>query len=173
MFASTVERLGHVATLYHREAQKCARGKAYLAAVIVQTAALEAALQAMCSLYLKDVQTTAVYRQKRFRRKRNRALEFSLYQLINIAAELQWLPRKRIVWAGKRTDLAGFAHEIREVRNLVHPGQWANRRWNAMKITKGMYAVAHEVFGVATSWLLHRVEQDILKAMKREQEKGA
>jgi hypothetical protein len=115
---------------------------------------------------------TAVYRQKRFRRKRDRALEFSLYELIKIAAELQWLPRKRITWAGKRADIAGFTHEVRKVRNLVHPGQWANRHWNAMKITKRMYGVTYEVFDVASSWLLQGVERDLLKAMKRKERRS-
>jgi hypothetical protein len=139
MSTSTFDRLNHVAILYRREAHKCARAKAYLAAVIMQVAALEAMLQATCSLYPQDVKRTAVYRQKKFRRKRDRALEFSLYQLIKIAAELQWLPPKRVTWAGKRADLAEFAHEVRELRNLVHPGKWASKRGNAMKFTKGGY----------------------------------
>jgi hypothetical protein len=42
MFRSTPDRLSHVATLYHDEARKCAQGKAYLGAVVMQMAALEA-----------------------------------------------------------------------------------------------------------------------------------
>jgi hypothetical protein len=172
MSTSTFDRLNRAAILYRSEAHKCARAKAYLAAVIMQVAALEATLQAMCSLYAQDVRTTAVYGRKKFRRKRDRALEFSLYELIKIAAELQWLPPKRVTWAGKRADIAGFAHKVRKLRNLVHPGKWANKRGNAMKFTKGVYAATYEVSDVAISWLGHRVKQDLLKAMTREEKRS-
>jgi len=135
----------------------------------MQVSALEAALQAMCFIYPNDVKKTAVYRNKKFRGTRNKALEFSLKQLIDIAAELSWFPSKQITWAGKRATLAGFSHEIREVRNLVHPGKSARERSPMMKFTKGIYEVVYEVFDVATSWLRHRVEQGLLKAMEREE----
>lgn len=164
---STSDRLGRVAECYYREAHKCARGKAYLAAIIMQAAALEAMLQAMCSLYPKDIKSTATYQRKRFRRKRDRALEFTLNQLINIASEAKWFPSKRYTWAGKRTDVAGFTHEVRKVRNLVHPAQWAKER-TPMKITKGVYEVSYEILEVTNSWRLHRIEQGLLKSMKAE-----
>jgi hypothetical protein len=159
------DRLLELATSYHREARKCAKGRAYLAAVVMQVATLEAALQAMCTIYLNDVKKTIVYQRKKFRGKRYRALEFSLYQLITIAAELSWFPSKHITWAGKRTDLAGFTHEIRKVRNLVHPGAWARERKDPTKFTKGIYEAVYEVFEVASSWLQRRVEQDLRKRM--------
>lgn len=107
-FNGVADRLIRAATVYHREAQKCLRGKAYLAAVVMQVSVLEASLQAMCMLYANEVELTAVYRTKKFRRKRSRALELSLNQLINIARELRWLPPKQFIWAGKRADVAGF-----------------------------------------------------------------
>lgn len=162
------DRLLELATSYNREARKCAKGRAYLAAVVMQVAALEAGLQAMCSIYLRDVKKTTVYQRKKFRGKRNRVLEFSLHQLIAIAAELAWFPPKRITWGGKRADLAGFAHEIRKVRNLVHPGVWARERKDPMKFTKAVYEVVYEVFDVASSWLQNRVERDLRRRTARE-----
>ena len=147
------------------------KGKAYLAAVVMEVAALEAALQSMCGIYLTDVKKTAVYRAKKFRRKRDRALEFTLKQLIDVAAELGWLPPKRTTWAGKRSDLAGFTHEVREFRNFVHPGRFAKER-TTMKFSKGTYDVVYEICDVANSWLLRRIEQGLLKAMEREERKG-
>jgi hypothetical protein len=163
------DRLIQLAAAYHREARRCARGKAYLGASVMQVAALEAGLQAMCFLFPKEVKRTTVYANKRFRSQRNKSLEFSLNQLINIADELGWLPSKRITWAGKRTTLAGFSHEIREVRNCVHPGVWARQRSDSLKFTKGVYGIVFEVFDVANSWLLHRVEKSLQRAMKREE----
>jgi hypothetical protein len=122
----------------------------------------------MCLLYPEEVKKTSVYAKKRFRGKRNRALEFSLSQLIDIAEELRWFPPKRITWAGKRTTVGGFSHEIRKVRNFVHPGGWARERSNPLKFTKGVYGVVYEVIDVANSWLLHRLEKSFLRAMARE-----
>jgi hypothetical protein len=163
------DRLNELMLSYRREARRCLRAKSYLAATVMQVSAFEAGLQAMCFLYPDEVKRTSVYANKRFRGTRYRALEFSLHQLISIADELGWFPAKRISWAGKRTTLAGYSDEIRKVRNYVHPGVWARDGANPLKFTKGVYGVADEVIDVANSWLLHRVETDLLKAMKREE----
>ena len=164
-----LDRLNELANSYRREARKCVKARAYLAATVMHVAGSEALLQAMCFLYPEEVKKTSVFAKKRFRSERNKALEFSLNQLINIADELGWLPPKRVTWAGKRTTLAGFSHEIRKVRNLVHPGQWARERSNPTRFTKGVYRGVEEVVEVANSWLLHRLERSLLKAMAREE----
>ena len=170
---NTSDRLNELMLSYRRESRRCLRAKAYLAATVMQVSAFEAGLQAMCFLYAEEVKRTTVYARKHFRGKRYRALEFSLHQLISIADELGWFPPKRIRWAGKRTTLAGYSHEIRKVRNYVHPGVWARDGAQPLRFTKGVYGVADEVIDVANSWLLHRVEKDLLRAMKREDRKKA
>src|SRR5581483_3303701 len=107
----TFDRLIELFNIYHREVRRCIKSKAYFAATIMEVSALEAGLQAMCLLYPNEVRRTNVFQSKKFRRKRNKVLEFTLNQLIEIAAELSWLPSKRITWAGKRTTIAGFTHE--------------------------------------------------------------
>ncbi len=145
------DRLNELAKVYDSEARKCLRARAYLGASVMQVAAFEAGLQAMCFVYPEDVKKTSVYQRKRFRGRKNRALEFSLYQPINIAAELSWFPPKLFTWAGKRASIAGFSHEVRKVRNVVHPGEWGRKEWETMKFTKGLYQVVYEVFDVANS----------------------
>jgi hypothetical protein len=125
----------------------------------MQVSALEAALQAMCFMYPQDVKRTQTFQRKRFRKSRYKALEFSLFELINIADELAWFPPKKVNW-GKRATLAKFAHEIRKLRNFVHPGVWA-RELKPTQFTKRSHAVILEVFDVATDWLVHRIYQDI------------
>jgi len=49
------DRLGRLALFYHREAAKCERGRAYLAACVIKGAALEALLKGMCFLYPSDL----------------------------------------------------------------------------------------------------------------------
>ncbi|MFI5092977.1 MAG: hypothetical protein ACHQIK_06010 [Candidatus Acidiferrales bacterium] len=165
------DRLNELMLSYRREARRCLRAKAYHAATVMQVAAFEAGLQAMCFLYPVEVKRTGVYANKHFRGKRNKGLEFSLNQLINIADELRWFPAKRVTWAGKRATVAGFSHEIRKVRNNVHPGVWARDRADPIRFTKGVYGVVDEVIDVANSWLLHRIEKNLLKTMKREDRK--
>lgn len=167
---SISDRLINVVNFYHREAGKSVRGRAYLAACVMPGAALEGSLHAMCFLYPRDVKKTTVYQRKvkrGFRWKRNKALEFKYAELIDIADELSWFPPKKITW-GKRTTLAGFAHELRKLRSYVHPGVWAPERPHSMKFTKRVYDVAYEIFDVANSWLIHRVEESLKKRMKRE-----
>jgi len=162
------DRLGKLAGFYQREARKCARARAYFAASVMQAAALEAALQAMCFLYPEHVRKATVYQRKKFVGKRYKALEFNLYQLIKVAEELAWFPLKRATWAGKRKTLAGFAHDVRELRNFVHPGKWAREHPNTTKFTRGTYAAVYEVCEVATDWLVHRVHETLRAHMKRE-----
>jgi hypothetical protein len=164
---SISDRLTQLANFYHLEARRCVRGRAYLASAIMQVSALEAALLSMCFIYPEEVKRTNVYLRKRFRKKRYRAFEFNLYELINIADGAGWFPPKKLTWAGKRAGLAGFVHEARECRNYVHPGKWARER-KPLKFSKGVYGVVLEIFEVATSWLLHRIEQSLRKRMKRE-----
>ena len=154
------ERLIKLAMFYDAEAVRCARGRAYLATCVMQGAALEASLQAMCFLYPTQIKRTTIYQKKRFRRKRNLALDFSFYELVGIADELLWFPVKKINW-GKRANLAGFVHELRKLRNYVHPGVWAPEHPKTMKFSKKVYDVVYEIFDTARSWLLHRVNQDL------------
>jgi hypothetical protein len=119
--------------------------------LLMQGAALEASLHAMCFLYPDQVKKTSVYQKKK---------EFKYYELIKIADELSWFPPERITW-GKRTTLAGFVHELRKLRNYVHPGVWAPEHPDTIKFTKKVYGVAYEILDVATSSLLDRVLRDL------------
>jgi hypothetical protein len=138
----------------------------------MQVSAFEAALQAMCFLYPEQVKKTTVYQKKRFRTKRNKALEFKLHELINIAAETSWFPAKRFTYGGKITDLAEISHQVRELRNHVHPGKWAARvDADSVKFNKATYDIVYEVFDVATKWLLHHVHQSMLRRIERREKR--
>jgi hypothetical protein len=161
------DRLTRLAIFYDKEAAKCSRAQAYLAACIMQTSALESMLHGMCFLFPGEVKRTPTYQKKRFRRKRSKALEFTLNELIKIADEAGWFPSKRITW-GKRTTLAGFAHELRNLRNYVHPGKWAPEKPDTLRFNKRVFRVALEIFDVARSWLLHRIHRDLRRGLEKE-----
>lgn len=161
------DRLSKLANYYHHEAERCARGRAYLGAAAIQVAALEALLHAMCFLYPSAVKRTTVYARMRFRRRRNKALDFKLYQLINIASELGWFPHKQVTWGGRRANLAGFAHEMRDLRNYVHPGKWAPENSDTTKFTRATYLVASEIIEVARGWLLEQVHESLRRSIRR------
>lgn len=167
-------RLLELANFYHEEAKKCAKGKAYLAACVMQGSALEAALQCMCFLYTKEVKRTAIYQKKQknggIRRKRYKALDLNLHELIKIADELGWFPEKIITW-GRRTNLAGFAQELRLLRNHVHPGEWAPKKPETLKFTKDYYGFVSEIYGVASSWLGHHVSKNVVVMLEKEEAK--
>lgn len=161
------DRLIETAGRYHREARKCVRARAYLPACIMQVSVLETALMAMCFLYPVQVRRTTTFLKKKFRRRRSKALDFTLYELIRIADELGWFPSKVITW-GKRATLAGFAHQIRKLRNFVHPSVWAAERSETTPFNKATFEVVYEIYEVANSWLVQHVESNIAKRLQRE-----
>jgi hypothetical protein len=167
------DRLTKLALYYDKEAHRCLKAKAFFAATVMQVAALEAMLQGMCFLFPDEIRCTNTYQKKRFRRKRYRSLEFTLKELIQIANETNWLPARKITWAGMRTDLAGFAQEIRELRNHVHPGKWARRRNSAIRFSKGTFETVKEIFDVTHDWLLHHLNKRLLAAIERSERKQA
>lgn len=168
------ERLGKLARFYDREAQRCTKGRAYFAAAVFESAALEAMLHAMCCLYPEAVRRTQVYQRRNFKpKKRFRSLEFSLYELIKIAKELSWFPPKRILWAGKRGDLALFVQGMREIRNHLHPAKWARQRSVPITYKKANFAFVEEIFEISHTWLLHHVHMSLAKDIKRKERKNS
>jgi hypothetical protein len=106
----TSDRLAKMSLFYHREAERCIGERAYFAACILTAAALEAILLSMCYVEDRAVRRAAAYKQKRFKFARNRFLEFNLYQLIGIAAELKWIPSNEIRVNGRKTTLEELLH---------------------------------------------------------------
>jgi hypothetical protein len=73
---NTSDRLVELATFYHREARRCERGRAFMAASVMVVAAFEAAIQAMCFLFPAEVKTTTVYAHKRSVEKETKLWNF-------------------------------------------------------------------------------------------------
>jgi hypothetical protein len=163
----TSDRLAKISHFYHQEAERCARGRAYLAACVLAAAALEAILLSMCYIEDRKVRSTSVYKRRSFRSKRNRFLEFSLFQLIEVAAELNWISRKEIKLDRRKTTLKELMHGVRNTRNQIHPGVWA-KEGGPHKVYRRTYAFVYDVFDITREWLLQGVELSIRQQMHRE-----
>ena len=75
-----------------------------------------------CALCTHRNQENYRIRRKRASEGRETRLDFNYSELISIAEELSWFPPKKVVVWARRTSLTGFVHELRGLRNYVHPG---------------------------------------------------
>ncbi len=167
------ERLVKLAVFYDKEALRCAKARAYFAATVLESAALEAMLYGMCALFLEDVKRTSVYKNWKFKTKRNRFLEFKFAHLIKIAQELAWFPAKQARWVGRRGDLAYFTHGMRDIRNHIHADKWARQISLPINYRKGSWEMVKEIFEVAHSWLTHHLNKRLLRSIEKAERRQA
>jgi NurA-like 5'-3' nuclease len=167
------DRLVKLAVFYDREALRCANARAYFAATVLESAALEAMLYGMCSLFSDDVKRTTIYKNWKFKTRRNRFLEFKFSHLIKIAKELEWFPKKRVRWAGRRGDLADFTHDMRDTRNHIHADKWARHVSHSLNYRKANWETVKEIFEVAHSWLTHNLNKRLLRDIERAEKRHA
>lgn len=165
------DRLLKISQYYYREADQCAKSRAYFSACILAGAALEAMLLSMCYVEARHVRGTSLYKQKvrnkKFKFKRNRFLEFNLYEMINIAAELKWIPSNEIRLGRSKTTLHQLLHDVRHIRNMIHPSVWS-KNGGPEKVYKRSYVAVYKVIDLTREWLLQRVELSLRQRMHRE-----
>jgi hypothetical protein len=158
------DRLAKIAIFYHREAQRCADVRCYFTATVIAGAVLEALLLSFCYVEDDRVRLTSVYRHKKFRTRRNRFLEFKLYQLINIATELKWIPSRAFTLGRRKTSHPQLMHRVRQMRNLIHPAAWA-QEGGPQRVYKSDYESAYEVLDLTREWLLQRTLHSLRQRM--------
>lgn len=148
---------------YHSEAKKAARARAYYAACVLIGSALEGSLLAMCTLRAKDVEHHLAGLAPNHRPPKA-AQDWVLNQLLAVAAALQWLPARPNKYS--RTRLADWAHLVRELRNLVHPGKHV-REYPRVRLGRRHWSDAKTVFDLANNSLLDLVLTDLRTEMRR------
>ena len=77
---------------YIEEAKKCYETKAFFAGCVMLGSALESILLVMVAQYQKEINTLTNFPKSRG--KPTAAINWSLSDLLNVAADLNWLPRK-------------------------------------------------------------------------------
>jgi len=148
---------------YHLEAKKAAKVRAYYAACVLVGSALEGSLLAMCTLRSTEVENYVAGLAPGPRPPRA-AQDWSLNQLLAVASALQWLPARRNKYSRRR--LVDWAHLVRELRNLVHPGKHV-REYPRVRLGRRHWSDAKAVFDLANDSLLDLVLADLRVDMRR------
>ncbi len=139
--------------IYIDEANKCEKNRVYFAGCIVLGVGIEACLLAMAKWYPEKARRTKTYQQQ----KKKKMDELGLFELIKIALDLHWITPK----------LGKSLHEVRKIRNLVHPGKHLRFETGAL-VSRSNYQFCRRTFEVLSETLNHEVEESIRKQMIRE-----
>jgi len=149
--------------LYHREAGRCGKAKAYVAGCAMAGAALEAALLAMLHLYGEEVQAAGFAAMKKGQPKQ--LLEWTLAEMLAVAVRMEWLPAalpRGATWSTRKARIGDYAEWVRQLRNLIHPARYL-RDHSPARVTRGYAARSLEIFEAAGQHLLARVEVSMRK----------
>ena len=124
---SVFEKDDHLASvldlieLYESEAKKSANVEAYYAAITMLGSAAEARILLECLRQRPRVRTLVRGLPKKKQPRSANPLEWTLANLVSIANEAGWLPN--IDDGDVIHVVSGWAHRLRAIRNLLHPGR--------------------------------------------------
>jgi len=157
------DALQHAINIYRLESEKCKRSRAYLAGCILQGALLEASLTSMALVYRESVSKTRRYRRvkdridSQYHRSVRWLRDFSLADLEAIAIELRWV-------IGLQREL----EVLRDTRNLIHPGKYADESGKRKPINRRYYQSHYAKLLRITDALYNKLEKSLREAMRRE-----
>jgi hypothetical protein len=126
---SVFEKTDHIASVidlievYETEAHKCANSEAYYAANVMIGSAMEARILLECLRQRSRIRSSIQELPKRRRPRNDNPLNWTLENLIEVANQAGWLPNieeDEVIHV-----VYGWAHRLRALRNLLHPGRHA------------------------------------------------
>jgi hypothetical protein len=124
---SVFEKDDHLASvldlidLYESEAEKCANVEAYYAAITMLGSAAESRMLLECLRQRRRVRALVRRLPKREQPRSLNPLEWTLANLVSVANKAGWLPN--IDDGDVIHVVSGWAHRLRAIRNLLHPGR--------------------------------------------------
>ncbi len=142
---------------YQREADKCAKGRAYLAGCVMLGPALEAALLTFTDCHLDVVEQSGKVPIRNGKPKPLR--DWTLAQLVVVARDLDWLPAGLALeeaWDKQRAKIGDYADVVRQARNLVHPVRYLED-YPATGIKKKQFEFIYDILSAAVDHLLERL----------------
>jgi hypothetical protein len=128
--------------------------------------ALEGALVAICNCYYDDIPDELIPRRHG---KQLAVIDWSLFDLVNIARELNWLPAGLGLdeeWSNKKAEAGDYAEVVHQLRNLVHPGRYV-QDMPRKRITKRYYDSCEETLDGCIEYLLGKIGQSLKDAHDR------
>jgi|SRR5208337_139546 len=171
---SKFDFLLEILQIYHDQAVRSKKCRAYLAGCVFLGAAIEGGLLATARCYPSRVRQSLKYRNKR---KKDRNLDkWGFLDLLELGRELKWIPSRipmgkiaRASGISVKSDLANgdlgyFADVVREIRNLVHPGIYVRRMRN-VRITESYYQFCYEVEGIVFDYLYRKLENSMRRQL--------
>jgi hypothetical protein len=163
------EELHRLLRFYHAESRRCRAAKAYLAGCVVAGAALETVLILMVGIYDEEAAATGSLPRQKGRIKP--LLSWNLAELLTVAKAANWLPSGLHYgmddWDHRKAKAGDYAEVVREMRNLAHPARYVEAH-HGKRVTRKHLEWVLDSVDTATSWLLARVEESLVEAMKAE-----
>lgn len=161
------DALTHAISVYDREAERCEAercetGRAFLAGCILQGALLEGSLTAMAIVYRESVWNTARYKKVKakvwnnYHRSVRWLRDFSLNDLERISQELRWA-----------SGLHRETNALRDMRNLVHIGKFADESGRKKRISEASYKSQYSRLRRITDALAKKLEASIGRTIMR------
>ena len=149
-------RLNELIGQFNVESKRCAKAKAYYAACVLQAAAFEGLLLAMCDGLLDEVEMY-VLKLPSHERPKGRMEKWSLDQLIKIAYGLKWLPSRHHIKGKRKTG--DHVQLVKELRNVIHPGKHIRDNPN-VHLRERHYSDSYTIVRQATGHLWQKFKAD-------------
>jgi hypothetical protein len=154
---------------YNREADRCGKALAFLAACVMAGAELETALLLTVNVYPDEAVATGKLPRKK--KSIKPLLEWNLGELLRVAKAAGWLPSALIYgedeWSSRKAKVGDYAEVLREFRNLTHPARYMEDHYRK-RVTKKHLGLVFDTINAARDWLYARIEKSLLERMKAE-----
>jgi hypothetical protein len=161
------KKLLRLCRLYRREAEKCMEARSYLAGCVMVGAALEADLILMCDCYSDEIPVGLIPKGRNGKCKH--LSDWSLFQLLRVARECNWLPSGLTLgdrWNQKKAEVGDYAVVVKETRNLVHAGRYI-KDFPKSRLTKRRMEMCFEILEAASDHLLAKLHTSLKAAMEK------
>ncbi len=156
-----------ITRMYLKQAEKCEKGKSYLAGCVMVGAALEGLLVSAISMFPEEVKKSSkLPRDKKGQVKH--VLDWKFSQMLMIAEDIGWLPRNLPpddVFEDENANIGDYAERVRIIRNLAHPPRYIKDHAH-QRVTKIYLEHLFEVFDVIKDIILNKVHADLRRKME-------
>jgi hypothetical protein len=154
-----LSKLNSIREVYIEEAERCYESKAFFAACIMLGAVLEASLIIMVESCHNEVNNS-----KRVPKYKNGKIKpiakWKLIELLNIADDLNWLPRSK-EYNEFKYEIGDMGDVMRIIRNHIHPAHYLSKY--PLILTKDHYISMYEILKIINEILSSKVKDNLVQ----------